>query len=98
MLVHDSFALAANTAKVIATIPVGNPLTSVVITNVDTASVYVGDSTVSTGDNVNRGIKVATNTNQQVWLNGGESLYAISLAGTAAAFNVSVLYSLVVTA
>jgi hypothetical protein len=96
-LVHNSYTLAANTATVIATIPLYNPRTSVVVTNVDSASVYLGDSTVSTGANVDRGIKVATNTNQEIWLNGGDTLYAISLAGTSA-YGVAVLYSLPLTA
>ena len=96
-LIHNSFTLAAATPTVIATIPLNNPRTSVVVTNVDSASVYLGDSSVSTGADANRGIKVATNTNQEIWLNGGDSLYAISLAGTSA-YGVAVLYSLPVTA
>lgn len=89
---HASFTLAANTATLIAEIPAGNPLTSVTITNVDSASVYIGDATVATGASADRGIRVATNTNQQVYLNAGDKLYAISLAGTAA-YAVAVLYS-----
>ena len=96
-LVHNSYTLAAATPTVIATIPWTNPRTSVVVTNVDGASVYLGDSSVSTGANVDRGIRVATNTNQEVWLNGGDTLYAISLAGTSA-YGVAVLYSLPVPA
>lgn len=95
-LVHDSFALAANTATVIATIPAGNPLTSVVVTNTNAASVFLGDSSVATGGTVDRGIRLATNSSQQVWLNAGDVLYAISLAGTAGVYDVAVLYSKVV--
>lgn len=97
MLKHESFTLAATTPTAIATIPLNNPRTSIVVTNVDTASVYLGDSTVSTGANADRGIRVATNTNQEIWLNGGETLYAVSLAGTAA-YAVAVLYSTVIPA
>ncbi|CAB4128289.1 hypothetical protein UFOVP225_20 [uncultured Caudovirales phage] len=97
MLKHDSFTLAANTPTIIATIPLNNPTTSVVITNADTGSVFVGDSSVSTGANVDRGIKIAAGTNQQVWLNGGDVLYGISLAGTSA-YAVAVLYSPVIPA
>jgi hypothetical protein len=96
-LVHSSYTLAAATVTAIATIPLYNPRTSVIVTNVDSASVYLGDSTVSTGANADRGIRVATNTNQEIWLNGGDTLYAISLAGTSA-YGVAVLYSLVVPA
>jgi hypothetical protein len=98
MLKHDAFALAATTPLVIATIPAGNPLTSVVITNADSASVFIGDSSVVTGNTADRGIKIAAGTNQQIWLNAGDVLYAVSLAGTGGAYNVSVLYSNVLTA
>jgi hypothetical protein len=96
-LKHDAFALAANTPLAIATIPAGNPLTSVIVTNADAASVFIGDSSVATGNTADRGIKVAAGTNQQVWLNAGDVLYAVSLAGTSSAYNVSVLYSNVVS-
>lgn len=95
-IVHDSFALAANTATLIATIPAGNPLTHVVVTNTNAASIFLGDATVATGGTVDRGIRVATNTNQEIWLNAGDKLYAISLSGTSASFDVAVLYSKVV--
>jgi hypothetical protein len=95
-IVHDSFALAANTATLIATIPVGNPTTVVTVTNANAASIFLGDASVSTSGNIDRGIRVATNTNQSLWLNSGDQLYAISLAGTSASFDVSVLYSKVI--
>lgn len=95
-IVHDSFALAANTATLIATIPAGNPTTVVTVTNANASSIFLGDSSVSTSGNVDRGIRVATNTNQSIWLNSGDQLYAISLAGTASSFDVSVLYSKVI--
>ena len=91
-LVHNAFTLAANTPTLLCTIPAGNPLTSVIVTNADTASVFIGDASVATGATADRGVRIATLTNQQVWLNAGDSLYAISLAGTSA-YNVSVLYS-----
>ena len=96
-LVHASYTLAANTPTAIATIPLNNPTTVVTVTNVDSASIFLGDATVSTGANADRGIRVTTNTNQQVWLNGGETLYAVSLAGTSS-FAVAVLYSPVIPA
>ena len=95
-IVHDSFALGANTATLIATIPAGNPTTVVTVTNANAASIFLGDSSVSTSGNIDRGIRVATNTNQNISLNSGDQLYAISLAGTSSSFDVSVLYSKVV--
>ena len=95
-LKHDAFILAANTPVAIATIPAGNPHTSVVVSNTDSASIFLGDATVVTGNTVDRGIKVATSANQEIWLNAGDVLYAVSLAGTGTSYNVSVLYSNVV--
>jgi hypothetical protein len=96
-LVHASYTLAADTPTIIATVPLNNPTTVVTVTNTDSAAIYLGDSTVSSGADADRGIRVATNTNQQVWLNGGETLYAISVAGTSA-YAVAVLYSPVLPA
>jgi hypothetical protein len=95
-LVHDSFALTANTPTVVATIPAGNPTTAITVTNVNAGSVFIGDYSVATGNSVDRGLRIATNTTQQVWLNAGDVLYAISLAGTGGSYDVTVLYSKVV--
>jgi hypothetical protein len=95
-LVHNSFILAAATPTLIATIPDGNPLTSVLITNVNASSVYIGDSSVATGNTIDRGIKIATDSTKEIWLNSGDTLYAISAAGTGSSYDVAVLYSKVI--
>jgi hypothetical protein len=92
-LVHDSFILAAATPTIIATIPAGNPLTSVLITNVNASSVYIGDASVATGNSADRGIKIATDSTKEIWLNAGDVLYGISAAGTGSSYDVAVLYS-----
>jgi len=97
-IVHNSFVLAANTPVLIATIPMGNPLTHVVVSNSNGASVFIGDSTVAAAGTVDRGLRIATLTNQDVWLNGGDELYAVSAAGTGSAYDVSVLFSLIKSA
>jgi hypothetical protein len=94
-LVHSSFILAAATPTVIATIPAGNPSTNVIITNVNASSVYIGDSSVSTAGTADRGIKIATNSTERIWLNAGDVLYAISAAGTGSSYDVAVMYSTV---
>jgi hypothetical protein len=95
-LVHNSFILAAATPTLIATIPDGNPLTSVLITNVNASSVYIGDSSVATGNTIDRGIKIATDSTKEIWLNSGDTLYAISAGGTGSSYDVAVLYSKVI--
>jgi hypothetical protein len=95
-LVHNSFILAAATPALIATIPAGNPLTAILVTNANASSVWIGDASVASGNTADRGVKVATGTTQQMWLNAGDELYAISQAGTGSSYDVSVLYSKVV--
>jgi hypothetical protein len=95
-LVHNSFVLAAATPALIATIPAGNPLTPILITNANASSVWIGDASVASGNTADRGVKVVTGTTQQMWLNAGDKLYAVSAAGTGASYDVSVLYSNVV--
>jgi len=94
-LVHNSFILAANTPLLIATIPAGNPLTHVVVTNANAASVFIGDASVAAAGTVDRGVRIAATTNQEVWLNAGDQLYAVSAAGTGSGYDVSVLFSTV---
>jgi len=97
-LVHNSFVLAANTPVLIATIPEGNPLTHVVVSNSNGSSVFIGDSSVAAAGTADRGLRIATLTNQDVWLNAGDTLYAVSAAGTGSGYDVSVLYSNVISA
>ena len=81
-IVHNSVTVGTS-ATLIATVPVGNPLTAVQISNSDTGTIFLGDATVAVSG-VNKGIRMATNTNLQIWLNSGDALYAISAAGTSA--------------
>ena len=92
-IMHACFTVSTS-PTLIATIPEGNPLTSVVISNADNQPIFVGDNTVAkTG--AQTGVKIAAGTNTQVWLNAGDELYGISNAGTAS-YAISVLYSNVI--
>jgi hypothetical protein len=92
-LVHNSVTVAT-TATVIAEIPAGNPRTCVHISNSDTAAIFVGDATLS-NSGVDKGVKLAAAGNLELWLNSGDTLYAISVAGTSANA-VGVLFSKVI--
>jgi hypothetical protein len=92
-LVHNSVTLAAATATIIATIPAGNPLTAVHVSNLDSAAIFVGDSSLS-NTGVDKGARIAASASHDFWLNAGDSLYAYSVAGTAAN-TVTVLFSTV---
>jgi len=93
-LVHNSVTLAAATATIIATIPAGNPLTAVHVSNLDSAAIFVGDSSLS-NSGADKGVRIAASASHDFWLNAGDSLYAYSVAGTAAN-TVTVLFSKVV--
>jgi uncharacterized Zn-binding protein involved in type VI secretion len=93
-LVHNSVTVPATTATLIATIPVGNPLTCVHVSNSDTAIIFVGDSSLS-NTGADKGARVAISGSLDIWLNSGDSLYAYSVAGTSANA-VAVLYSKVI--
>jgi hypothetical protein len=92
-LVHNSVTVGT-TATLIAEIPAGNPNTAVQISNTDSASIFLGDASLS-NTGVNKGIRLASNANLQVWLNAGDKLYAVSAAGTSA-YAVAVLFSKVI--
>jgi hypothetical protein len=89
-VVHDTFTVGT-TATLIATIPAGNPTTTVAVVNDDNSSIFIGDNTLSVSG-ANKGLTVVKNTNYRIDLNAGDQLYAISSAGTAN-HAVTVLYS-----
>jgi len=56
---------------------------AVQIQNLDTAAVFVGDSSV-TASGATRGHSIAANATFQFWLNSGDTIWGISAAGTTA--------------
>jgi hypothetical protein len=91
-VVHDTFTVGT-TATLLATIPEGNPTTTVAVVNDDNSSIFIGDATLSVSG-ANKGLTVVKNTSYRIDLNAGDKLYAISSAGTAN-HAVTVLYSTV---
>ena len=89
-IVHINKTVATS-ATALTTLDAVTEYTAVSIQNNDTATIYVGDNTISTSG-VNRGHAVANGTTFQIWLRANDTVYAISAAGTAANA-VSVLYS-----
>ena len=51
------------------------------IFNSDTASIFVGTSTVTTSG-ITKGRVMAANSTYQIWVSGGDVIYAVSAAGT----------------
>ena len=61
------------------------------IFNGDSASIFIGASDVA-ASGATKGRTLAAGSNAQIWINGGDSIYAISAAGTAAG-SVVIQYS-----
>ena len=91
MALTHSNATVQTTASLIVELPVGVPHTAVQIFNGHSAAIFLGDANVTTGG-ATRGNSVAAGTSVQVWLRGGDKLYAVAAAATATGA-VSVIYS-----
>ena len=81
----------ATTATLLTTLNSITEYTAISIQNNDSASIFIGDSTL-TVSGTNKGHVVAAGATYQLWLRASDAIYAISSAGTAANA-VSILYS-----
>jgi hypothetical protein len=81
----------ATTATLLTTLNSITEYTAISIQNNDSASIFIGDSTIAVSG-ANKGHVVAAGATYQLWLRASDAVYAISSAGTAANA-VSVLYS-----
>jgi hypothetical protein len=69
----------------------GLPYTAVQICNGDSASIFIGDETITTSG-ATKGTIITAGSVFTIWLHANDALYAISAAGTAAGA-VTVVYS-----
>ena len=81
----------ATTPTALTTLNSITEYTAISIQNNDSASIFIGDSSISTSG-ANKGHVVAAGATYQLWVRANDTVYAISAAGTAANA-VSVLYS-----
>ena len=81
----------ATTATLLTTLNGITEYTAISIQNNDSASIFIGDSTIAVSG-ANKGHVVAAGATYQLWVRASDAVYAISSAGTAANA-VSVLYS-----
>ena len=82
-LVHLN-STAGTTATLICQVQTGIQRgVAVQIQNGDSASIWIGDATITTSG-ATKGHVITTGTTFQLWLNPGDKVYAISAAGTAA--------------
>jgi hypothetical protein len=81
-LVHIN-ATAGTTPSLLFTVQNGIGPTAVQIQNGDTASIWIGDASITTSGTT-KGHLITTGSTFQLWLHGNDSVWAISSAGTAA--------------
>jgi hypothetical protein len=81
----------ATTTTLLTTVESLTDYIAISIQNNDSASIYIGDSSIATSG-ANKGHVLAAGATFQVWLHASDAIYAISAAGTSANA-VSVLYS-----
>ena len=87
---HNNVTVKTFATEVVA-IPTGLPYTAVQICNGDSASIWIGDETITTSG-ATKGTIITAGTIFTIWLHAGDVLYAISAAGTATGA-VTVVYS-----
>ena len=81
-LVHIN-ATAGTTPSIICALENGIGSVAVQIQNGDSASLWVGDSSITTSG-ATKGHLITAGTTFQLWLHGNDKIYAVSAAGTAA--------------
>lgn len=92
MALHHNTVTVGTSPTLLCTIPAKAATVAVLVFNNDNSAIFLGDSTVATSG-ANLGLQLSKSTTAtQIWLNAGDSLYAISAAGTSANA-VAVLYS-----
>jgi hypothetical protein len=89
-LVHLNIQVNTTATKLFTVQQAGGAI-AVSIQNNHSASIFIGDSSITTSG-ATQGHVLATGATYQLWLNAGDSVYAISAAQTSAGA-VSVLYS-----
>ena len=89
-LIHAN-ATVGTTPTLVLIMPSGVPYTAVNFSNGDNNAMYLGDATIATSG-ANHGSVLASGGSVQLWLNGGDKVYAI--AGTTSQTGaLSIIYS-----
>ena len=84
MALQHANVTVGTTVTQVVTMPLGGQRgIAVQFQNLDSAAVFIGDKTI-TATGAGRGHSIAANATQQLWLNPGDAVYAISAAGSAA--------------
>lgn len=77
MFVHSNY-LVGTTSVLVASIPKAAGPTLVTINNRNNQAVFIGDSDITASIGINGGNQIDAESTAQLWLSGGDTLYAIS--------------------
>jgi hypothetical protein len=94
-LVHINVTLPVpvpGTPQLILKMPIGVETTAVQIQNLDSATIYIGDKTIS-NTGATRGHAITTGVSFQLWLKAGDEVYALTNGAATAAGAVVITYS-----
>jgi hypothetical protein len=82
MSFQTQYTTVGTTAIAIAVLPVSMGQSKAIqVFNNDSAAIFVGASNV-TATGATKGRTVGAGANYQIWVNGGDVIYAVSAAGT----------------
>lgn len=77
----------------IVQLPNSLPYTAVQVANGHSSAIYLGGNSSVTATGANHGQTLGANSNVQIWLRGGDSLWAVTSTGSTGTGDVSVIYS-----
>jgi hypothetical protein len=90
MAIQHNNTTVSTTPISIVSIPVGHRYTAVQVSNTSGAQIFLGDEGITaTGATI--GNRLPDNQSVQIWLGGGDTLYAV--CGSSPAGYISVIYS-----
>ena len=86
-------ATVGTTATQIFQLPVALPYTAVQVSNGHSSSIYLGASSAVTANGANHGQTLGANATQQIWLHGGDAIWAVTSTGSTGTGDISIIYS-----
>jgi hypothetical protein len=81
------------TPSVIFQLPAGQDYTAVQVSNGHSSSIYLGATSSVSNNGANHGQTLGAAATVQIWLRGGDTLWAVTATGTTGTGDVSVIYS-----
>lgn len=85
-------ATVGTTASKVFILPPGTGYTAVQFSNTHTSAMFLGASSSVSASGANHGLLLAANSNSQVWMRGGDEIWAIASVASGTG-DLAILYS-----